>query len=62
MWLIGLGIRCHHCSDSGPCCGVGLIPGLKTFKCRGCGKNKTKQKKQKTQEQTPQFSQDLIEE
>ena len=45
MWLIGLGIRCHHCSDSGHCCGVGLIPGLKTFECCGCGKNKTEQNK-----------------
>lgn len=46
-WLSGLRIRHCHCSGSGCCCGVDLIPGPGTFICCGRGQtpNKTNQQK-----------------
>ena len=37
-----LRIWCCHYSSLGPCCGSGLIPGLGTSTCRGCGQNEKK--------------------
>ena len=36
-WHQGLRIQHFHCSSSGHCCGVELIPGPGTSTCRGCG-------------------------
>ena len=40
LWHSGLRIWCCHCSVSGSCCGVGLIPGLGTPTYCGCGPQK----------------------
>ena len=34
-WLSGLRIQRCHCCGSGYSCGMGLIPGLRTFTCYG---------------------------
>lgn len=46
MWLSGLKIQSCHCSGSGCCPGVGLVPGPKTSTCHGCGQ-KTPTRSQK---------------
>ena len=37
MWHSRLRVWHCHCSSSGHCCDVGLIPGLGTSACCGCG-------------------------
>ena len=37
MWLNGVSIRYHHCSDSGRCCDVDSIPGPGTSTNYKCG-------------------------
>ena len=41
LWHTGLRIWHCHCSSSGYCCGVGLIPSLGTSICCKCGQKKT---------------------
>ena len=41
-WLSGLRTQHCHCCGSGYCCGVGLIPGLATSTCYGCGQERVK--------------------
>ena len=40
LWYSGLRIWYGHCSGSGCCCDVGLIPGLGTSACHGCRQNR----------------------
>ena len=37
LWCSGLRIQHCHCSGSGHCCDLGLIPGLGTSTCHRCG-------------------------
>ena len=44
-WPSGLRIQHCHCSGSGHCCVLGVIPGLGTLTCCGCSQKKKKKKK-----------------
>ena len=40
MWCTGLRIQHGYCCGSGQSCSGGLIPGLGTSTCQGCGQKK----------------------
>ena len=41
LWHSRLRIQHCHCSNSGHCCGMGLLPGMETSPCHGCGQKKS---------------------
>ena len=57
LWCSRLGIQCCHCSGSGSCCSVDLVPHPGTSICCRCGwkhqqkQNQTKQKRQEFEAQ-----------